>query len=106
MTTLPRMRIVSCTMNYPPGAMGGAEHQARLQAEKLVQLGHQVSVVCPAVLKAGRSEQNGVVVHRLRAIERRPLARATYLARLVAHLLVRARDADIVHIHEASAHAD
>ena len=39
--------ILFCTLNYAPGAVGGAEHQARLQAEALVRLGYRVTVVCP-----------------------------------------------------------
>ncbi|MEX2446318.1 MAG: glycosyltransferase, partial [Dehalococcoidia bacterium] len=60
-----RRRILFCTLNYAPGATGGAERQARLQAEELVRRGYEVTVVCPREPRQRSGAINGVRVRRL-----------------------------------------
>src|SRR5438034_9046430 len=80
---LRRLRIVFFTWNYFPAPAGGAERQARLQAEELVRRGHEVTVVCPRTTGERSEIIGGVRVHRLPWIDRRPLQRLLYLAALL-----------------------
>lgn len=100
------IRVLFCTLDYPPSITGGAERQASLQAEELVRRGHSVDVVCPR--SSGHASQviNGVRVHRLPRVDRRPFRTISYLAVLAAFLLLRLGRYDLVHVHLANAQAD
>jgi glycosyltransferase involved in cell wall biosynthesis len=102
-----KLRIIFCTLGYAPGPGGGAEQQARLQAEELVRRGHWVTVVCPSSPGVGSGEHNGVRVVRLPWPHRRwYLREVTYLPVLAAFLAVNARKFDLCHVHLASRQAD
>jgi glycosyltransferase involved in cell wall biosynthesis len=100
------MKVLFCTLNYPPGAAGGAEQQARLQAEELVRRGHDVHVVCPRVQSQSSGALNGVRVSRLPIVDRRPFRTITYLPILFAYVLLNARKYQVVHVHLANVQAD
>ena len=101
------MRILFSTWDYHPSAAGGAEKQARLQAEELVRRGHAVEVMCPRTAGHKRGyETGGVRVHRLFRIERRPFQRLTYLVAMSWFLLRNLRRFDLVHVHLANLQAD
>jgi glycosyltransferase involved in cell wall biosynthesis len=100
------MRLLFCTLDYPPSVVGGAENQAKLQAEELVKRGHLVDVVC-ARAPGYRSETiNGVRVHRLPRLQVHRLRTISYMAVLAAFLLLRLRRFDLVHVHLANVQAD
>jgi glycosyltransferase involved in cell wall biosynthesis len=101
------MRILFSTWDYHPSAAGGAEKQARLQAEELVRRGHVVEVMCPRTAGYERGyTTGGVRVHRLFRIERRPFQRVTYLLAMSWFLLRNLRRFDVVHVHLANLQAD
>jgi glycosyltransferase involved in cell wall biosynthesis len=100
------VNVLFCTLAYFPGITGGAERQARLQAEELVRRGHRVTVVCARTDNLSSGEINGVRVVRLRRIQRRRLFRLSYMVRLLAWLLVHGRKYDLVHVHLANLQAD
>ena len=97
----PLARILFCTLNYAPGAVGGAEQQARLQAEELVRLGYQVTVVCPREPGTESGMVNGVEVRRLPVRWRGKLRRPTHILGLLAFLARNLHRYDLVHIHMA-----
>jgi glycosyltransferase involved in cell wall biosynthesis len=100
------LRILFCTLGYDTLAAGGAERQARLQAEELVRRGHKVTVVAP-LLEGMRSETiNGVDVRRLPMIDRRIIRNITYLPFLAIYLVLRIRRFDVIHVHVANLQAD
>lgn len=100
------LRILFCTLGYDTLAAGGAERQARLQAEELVRRGHRVTVVAP-LLEGARSETiNGVDVRRLPMIDRPIIRNVTYLPFLAMFLMVRIRRFDVIHVHVANLQAD
>src|SRR5437660_5212439 len=100
------LRIVFFTWNYFPAPAGGAERQARLQAEELVRRGHEVTVACPRTTGERREIIAGVHVHRLPWTYRRPFQRVLYLGALFVFFLRNARQFDVVHIHLANLQAD
>jgi L-malate glycosyltransferase len=100
------VNILFCTLSYYPGITGGAERQARLQAEELVRRGHRVTVVCARTDNLASGEIGGVRIVRLRRIDRRPMVRVSYLARLLAWLVRHGRAYDVVHVHLANVQAD
>ncbi len=70
-TTL-RIAIVVCT--YPP-YRGGIGNAAARHARTLVELGHDVEVLCPAYDRGpGQDVVDGVLVHRLRPLVRHGLS--------------------------------
>ena len=93
------MRILFSTSGYFPDMSGGAEHQARLQAEELTRRGHFVNVVCPRRRGTSVSFVGGVRVYRLPVIERRYLQELTYCFMLSLFLLWHMRRFQLVHIH-------
>jgi len=99
-------RILFCTLNYFPAPTGGAEHQAQLQAEELARRGHEVHVVCPRWPGGTAGKINGVQVHRLFSITRRPFRHMSYLASLAFYLIVNLRRFDLIHVHLANLQAD
>jgi glycosyltransferase involved in cell wall biosynthesis len=100
------LHILFCTLDYFPGVAGGAEHQARLQAESLVARGHSVVVVCPGRRLPRHARINEVKVRRLPFVDRRPFRKLTYYLRLTPFLLRHARHFDVVHVHLANVQAD
>lgn len=100
------LRILFCAPNYYPAPAGGAERQARLQAEELARRGHRVTVICPRMGGLASGDIEGVHVRRLPRIARRPFSRPSYLVSLLAYLLLRLRAFDLVHVHIAALHAD
>lgn len=100
------LKVLFCTLDYFPEVAGGAEHQARLQAEALVELGHDVTVVCPGLRRSRDERIAGVKVRRLPFIDHRPLRKLSYYLRLAPFLLRHAGRFDIVHVHLANAQAD
>lgn len=100
------MRLLFCTLSYFPGVTGGAERQARLQAEELVRRGHQVTVVCARTDGLSSGHINGVQVIRLRRIPHRPVFRTSYMLRLLAWLARHGGEFDLVHVHLANLQAD
>lgn len=98
--------ILFCTLGYEPGPVGGAERQARLQAEELVRRGHTVEIVAPRDPGTQSEYISGVRVHRLRRVERRPFRTITYLPVLFVWLLRNMRQFDLVHVHLANLQAD
>lgn len=101
------LRILFCTLGYPPGPGGGAEQQARLQAEELVRRGHSVTVVCPSAPGFGSEWLNGVEIRRLRWPHRWwQLRELTYLPVLAGFLARRVGKYDLVHVHIALRQAD
>lgn len=106
-STEPRLDVLFCTWNYYPAPAGGAERQARLQAEALVRRGHRVRVICPRTDGLPRHDRiNGVEVHRLFRLGYRYVMRLTYFASLTAYLLRHLRRFDLVHVHLANLQAD
>jgi glycosyltransferase involved in cell wall biosynthesis len=102
-----RLRILFCTLGYEPGPGGGAEHQARLQAEELVRRGHVVTVVCPSSPGVSSGWMGGVFVRRLPWPHRWWFMRTwIYLPMLAAFLALRVRQYDLVHVHIAALQAD
>jgi L-malate glycosyltransferase len=100
------VNLLFCTLSYYPAVTGGAERQARLQAEELVRRGHQVTVVCGRTGSLGSEEINGVRVIRLRRVNHRPLFRLSYLVRLLHWLALHGDEYDLTHVHLASLQAD
>lgn len=101
------LRILFCTLGYPPGPGGGAERQARLQAEELVRRGHSVTVVCPSAPGFGSEWLNGVEIRRLRWPHHWwQLRELTYLPVLAGFLARRVGNYDLVHVHIALRQAD
>jgi len=100
------VKILFCTLAYFPGTTGGAERQARLQAEDLVRRGHEVTVVCARTDGLRSQTIGGVRVIRLRRIDRRRLFRISYLVRLAVWLAWHGRRYDVVHVHLANLQAD
>ncbi len=100
------MQILLFTLDYEPGPAGGAERQARLQAEELTRRGHRVCVVCPR----SPGQQTGVVgrvrVSRLPRSRRRRLRKPSYAAVLGCWLVAHGRRFDVWHVHLASRQAD
>jgi glycosyltransferase involved in cell wall biosynthesis len=100
------MRVLFCTLNYPPGIAGGAERQAQLQAEGLVRRGYRIDVVCPSVQGQRSGTRNGVRIIRLPVLDVRFFRTVTYLPVLLAFLLLRARHYQLIHVHLANLQAD
>ncbi len=91
--------VLFCTSGYFPDKSGGAEHQARLQAEELARRGHRVEVVCPRRRGTRVREVDGIRVYRVPVIERAYLLELSYCFLLGLFLLWRIRRFDVVHIH-------
>lgn len=98
--------VLFCTWDYYPAPAGGAEQQARLQAEALVRRGHRVSVVCPRYPGMRSGVVDGVHVSRVPVLNRQPFRTATYLPLLLLYLIARLRRYDLAHVHLANLQAD
>jgi glycosyltransferase involved in cell wall biosynthesis len=101
-----RLSVLFSTVSYPPVASGGAETQARLQAEALVRRGHRVAVVCPRDAGARSGWQRGVFVRRLPYLRRWPLHKLSFALVLAPYLIARLGNFDLVHIHLINLHAE
>jgi len=99
-------RVLFCTLGYEPGPVGGAERQARLQAEELQRRGWRVDVVTGRDPGTQSSRLAGVRIHRLPRFNRRPFRTITYLPMLLAWMLLNVRKYDLVHVHLANLQAD
>jgi glycosyltransferase involved in cell wall biosynthesis len=99
-------RVLFCTWGYAPDQVGGAEHQARLQAEELTRRGCAVEVVCPRRRGTRSGQVNRVFVTRLPFIDRRPLRTASYCLALLCFLVRRLGGFALVHVHLAYFQAD
>lgn len=102
-------RILFCTWQYHPVPAGGAERQARLQAEELVRRGHDVTVVCPRVRGVGSGSVTGVQIRRLGRLgggRVRYLRSISYFANLGLFVMRRGRRFEVVHVHLANLQAD
>ncbi len=100
------LRVLFVTWQYYPVPAGGAEHQARLQAEELARRGHRVTVICPRAGGSSSGTVNGVFVRRLPIIDRHPFRTVTFLASLAGYLLTRLRSFDLVHVHLAGVYVE
>ncbi len=122
------LRILFCTLGFPPGPSGGAEKQAGLQAVELARRGHLVTAVCPRRSSVSKENYEGVVVRRLWSVPglwlwrlwrtpagapRRPLMGpmrvvllTSYLLSLAVFMALRLRRFDLVHVHLAHLQAD
>lgn len=105
-TSSAHRRILFLVWQYHPVPAGGAEHQARLQAEELVRRGHDVTVICRRTPGASNGVVNGVTVKRLPAVDRHPLRTVTLLASLTVYLLFTLRRFHLVHVHLAGVYTD
>jgi glycosyltransferase involved in cell wall biosynthesis len=99
-------RILFCTWQYHPVVAGGAERQARLQAEELVRRGHRVTVVCPRADGVSSGTVDGVRVVRLRRLPGAWPRRLSYFANLFRFVLQHGGTYDVVHVHLANLQAD
>jgi glycosyltransferase involved in cell wall biosynthesis len=97
--------VLFCTLGYPPEPAGGAEQQARLQAQALTRRGHRVTVVSRSPGASRAEVVDGITVHRLAASDRAP-ARLAYYARLARYLDREVRRFDVVHVHNANVQAE
>jgi glycosyltransferase involved in cell wall biosynthesis len=100
------MKILFATWQYAPEPTGGAENQARLQADELSRRGHEVVVVCPRTTGYRSGRVGAVRVVRLPRLSRRPFQRITYFVSLALFLTRHVRQFDVVHVHIANHQAD
>jgi glycosyltransferase involved in cell wall biosynthesis len=100
------LQILFFTLEYEPGVAGGAERQARLQAEALSRRGHVMSVVCPRSPGQRTGPVGTVHVWRLPRSRRPRLRKLSYAFTLGGWLVVRGRRFDVWHVHLASRQAD
>ena len=99
-------RVLFCTLGYEPGPVGGAERQARLQAEELQRRGWTVDIVTPRDPGTSSGRVGAIRVRRLPAFPQRALRTATSPVVLFAWLLGNLRRYDLVHVHLANLQAD
>ena len=100
------MRVAFAVIEYHPRAAGGAERQAKLQADELTRRGHEVTVLCPRY-RGTRSGMVGEVrVIRLPTIDRRPFGRLTHAVSLFLWIMLSRRKIDVVHVHVGGMQAD
>ena len=97
--------ILFCALDYHPDAAGGAERQARLQADELARRGHRVTVVCRGSGAARSGTVGSVRVDRLRSMGGRPW-RWLHYPRLAWYLARHAGAYDLIHVHHANLQAD
>ncbi len=99
-------RVLFCTLGYEPGPVGGAERQARLQAEELQRRGWVVDVVTPRDASTRTGRVGPIRVRRLPAPAQRALRSVIYPIVLFTWLLGNIRHYDLVHVHLANLQAD
>jgi glycosyltransferase involved in cell wall biosynthesis len=105
-SALSRMAaILFCVLDYHPDPAGGAERQARLQAEELARRGHRVTVVCRGSGASRAGYIGAVRVDRLRSVGGRPW-RWLHYPRLAWYLARHAGEHDLIHVHHANLQAD
>jgi len=101
-----RLRVLFIAWQYYPVPAGGAEHQARLQAEELARRGHVVTVLVPRARATRSGVVNGVFVRRLPIVDRHPFRTVTFLAALAVYLLLGMRSFHLAHVHLAGVYTD
>ena len=106
MNVADRLRVLFIAWQYYPVPAGGAEHQARLQAEELARRGHRVTVLVPRARGTRSEVVNGVFVRRLPIVDRHPFRTLTFLGALALYLLARLRSFHLMHIHLAGIYTD
>lgn len=91
-----RMKILQVTPRYPPQS-GGVETHVKEISERLVDRGHEVTVITADAGNEGerRERRNGVSVRRYRSIA--PNGAMHFCPQITA--AVRRSDADVVHAH-------
>jgi glycosyltransferase involved in cell wall biosynthesis len=94
------MKIVFTTFEYPPGNLGGAGIYASCLTRELAKLGHEITVITPAVSDR-RSEENhdGVNLIRVPVIQKPFLKAPSFWASLpiIVNRISRRQNVDIVH---------
>ena len=89
------MRVVQVTQSYPP-SQGGVENHVEAISTRLVEAGHDVTVISADAGAGKRSEtRDGVVIRRFRSLSP---SGAYHFAPQVAGA-IRSRDPDVVHVH-------
>jgi len=103
------MKILMVISQFHP-IIGGAERQAQLLAQKLIEKGIQVHVVTGCWK---RGIQRREIINRVQIFRNfsfwgmfgikglRPLAALTYMATLGIYLLAHGREYDLIHVHQA-----
>lgn len=103
-------RVLICTWGFGDAAqvVGGAERQARLQAEEFRRRGYRVTIVCPRLpgSRPVRTEGGALEVLPLAALPTRRLRSASYCAALAGFLLRHGRRFDQIFVHHAYLQAD
>jgi len=96
---MKKKNILILISNYYP-IFGGAEKQAQLQAEKLVQRGHDVTILT-ALKDDSRSNEviNSVRVKRVQYPKIKLVGAFIFYTKIVIHLLVYGGKYDIYHVH-------
>jgi glycosyltransferase involved in cell wall biosynthesis len=90
------MKILQVTPRYPPQS-GGVERHVKKISERLVERGHEVTVLSSDARNEGerRERRNGVVVRRYRGVA--PNGVMQFCPQIVS--AVRRSDSDVVHAH-------
>lgn len=96
---MKKRKILIIISNYFP-IFGGAEKQAQLQAEKLVQRGHDVSVLTALRDDSPTHEKiNGVMVKRVRYPRIKLAGALIYYLKIIMYLLINGKKFHIYHVH-------
>lgn len=92
------MHVLQTPVRYPP-YIGGVESHVHDLSRNLVDLGHEVTVVCANEQTEGRKEEcvDGVDVRRLPTVGK--VAKTNITPSLPVELLRTARAADVIHTH-------
>jgi glycosyltransferase involved in cell wall biosynthesis len=101
-----RRRVLFCTLGYEPGPVGGAERQARLQADELQRRGWTVDVVTARDRGTSSGRIGAIRVRRLPAFDRRAIRTLAFPVELFVWHLANIRRYDLVHVHLANLQAD
>jgi glycosyltransferase involved in cell wall biosynthesis len=101
------MRILFVTVGYPPEQTGGAESQARLQAQALKRSGNEVLILTTSKsIYWSYTRIDGITVIRLPRLRIRFLGTIFHLINLVISLGILRDEYEIIHIHLANSNAD
>jgi len=101
------VRILFVTVGYPPEQTGGAESQARLQAQALKRSGNEVLILTTSKsIYWSYTRIDGVAIIRLPRLKIRFLGTIFHLLNLVISLGILRGQYEIIHIHLANLNAD